>query len=453
MRGLANRRVRPKPTPFDVPYDDNVIGVRHDDGTLLTVLAVHGSTPGPRPLAEPWRPAAGSKLSVAGGLPWDTLTAWSRRPEALATEISVLTHGRSTGDDGPAARAYRSLLGPLSVAGERAVHLVVRFAPLAHPEWVARYGTGRSAALRAVLAATRTMTALLRADGLTVTGRTAAELTALTGKIPPVASAVIHSAVSQSAVIHYSVHPDDPAHLPTALESVWQHGAAASTALVWRTGPAGPVIRASACIDRSLDGQLRDDLPPGWRPRPSDAANADRATLPRSTATALAGTVIPVTGAGIVVGADPTGRPVTVRLAGPDVAIAEVTGGLPTAQRVVVRLAALGISSAIFTDRPERWDGVLHGVRDRHLVHPAASGAADVLIDDRPDGQLGPLARHTVIRVREQGHPVPGIPGLYPDPEDPANILISGARTPLRVRLVSTPAEDALLSPRNAPTD
>ena len=43
--------------------------------------------------------------------------------------------------------------------------------------------------------------------------------------------------------------------------------------------------------------------------------------------------------------------------------------------------------------------------------------------------------------------------GLRPDPEDPANILISGARTPLRVRLVSTPAEDALLSPRNAPTD
>ena len=81
------------------------------------------------------------------------------------------------------------------------------------------------------------------------------------------------------------------------------------------------------------------------------------------------------------------------------------------------------------------------------LVHPPPAGAADVLIDDRPDGHLGPLSGHTVIRVREDTRSVPGIPSLYQDPDDPANATIGGTGTPLQVRLVSTSAENALLSP------
>lgn len=440
MRGLANRRTLPTSTPFDVPCDDAFIGVRHDRGTLLTVLALTANAVGPQPLTEPWRPLAYRGGAGVRGLPWDALLAWTRRPESAAAELSVLTSGRSTGDDGLAARAYRSLLGPLSVAGERCVHVAIRFAPLEHPELVARYGSGRAAPLRAALAATRTVLALLREDGLTVTGLTAAQLTDLAHQFPP----------DPAAAGHYIVCPDEPADLPESLESAWHYSTSASTALIWRTGPDGPSVRAVAYIGGGLDVPLCDDLPPGWHRRGGPGAGLAVASPPSGAAQALAGLVIPVTGAGIVVGADSTGRPVTLRLAGPDVPVAEVSGDLRTVQRMVVRLAGLGVSSAVFTDRPEQWDPVMDGVRDHRLVHPAATGGADVLIDDRPAGRLGPLAGHTVIRAHPDGGPVPGVPGLHVDPEDPASALVGGAGTPLRVRLVSTPAEDALLGVRSA---
>ena len=442
MRRLLNRRTLPAATPFDVPCDTGYLGVQHSHGTLLTALALQVSAPGPQPLGEPWRPGGYPGPLRIPGLRWDTLAAWSAHPEAVATELSVLTRGQCTGDDGPAARAYRTLLGPLSVAGERRVHLVIRFASLAHPELVARYGSGRSAALRAALAATRKVTALLRGDGLTVTGLTAAELTDLADELSP----------DQATAGHYIVAPDDPAQLPESLESAWHYGASAGPTLIWATSPEGPVIRAMADVGGSLNGQLCGDLPAGWRRwraagRTGGAAITEP-TLPSGSArSALAGAVIPVAGAGIVLGADSTGRPVTMRLAGPDVPVADVAGDVAIAQRLVVRLAALGRSCAVFTHRPEPWEDLMDRVGDRRLVHPAAAGAADVLIDDRPDGHLGPLSGHTVIRVREDTRSVPGIPSLYQDPDDPANATIGGTGTPLQVRLVSTSAENALLSP------
>lgn len=431
MWGSSSRRILPTSTPFDVPCDEGFIGVRHDHGTLLAVLALSVPRPGPQRVAEPWRDRG------TPGLSWTTLTRWYHRPEAAATELTVMTHGRSTGDDGAAARAYRSLLGPLSIAGERTVHVVVRYAALAHPELVARYGSGRSAALRACLAATHKIAILLREDGLTVSGLTAAELTDMSEYLPPVSS----------TIGTYTVCPDDPLDLPAALESVWHYSPSACTALIWQPSDDGPRWRAMAGIDGGLDVHLRGDLPPHWRTASGDGGSG-RPPRPAGTVTALTGTVIPVAGAGIVVGADNDNRPVTLPLTGPQVPLAGVSGHLDVVQRLVVRLAALGVSSAVFTDRPEQWDHLIGAVRDRRLVHPAADGAAEVLIDDRPDGHLGPLAGHTVIAVRrpddtDGSHP--SVPGFHQDPSDPAAAVVTGCGPPLRVRLVTTPAEDALL--------
>ncbi|GAC56206.1 hypothetical protein GOHSU_04_00750 [Gordonia hirsuta DSM 44140 = NBRC 16056] len=438
MSRFGTRRDRAASAPFDAPCDDGYLGVRHEHGTLLTVLAIHPGPARPTPLDRPWHGNGDH------GLSWAALTQWMNRPESAATDVTVLTHGTSVGDDGPAGRAYRTLLGPLSVAADRTVHVAIRFAPLRHPDLVARHGHGSAAALRAALSATRRLAGLLRADGLAVTGLTAAELSGMAQRLHP----------GTTAVDMYAVEPPDPAELPEALEAIWRHSAAACTMLRWRPGEQGPTVRAVARIDDGPGVYLRGDLPPHWTPLSTAADKAagtgPRRHRPRLTAAApgLASAMLPISGAGVILGADDAGRPVAVRLTGPDVPVAEISGGPLTAQRIAVRLAALGLTAAVFTDRPQQWQPVIDAVDDRRLLHPAADGAAQILIDDRPDSRLGPLAEHTVLRVhrgqRETGHDA-GVPGVHQNPANPSRAVLTGGGRRLAVELVTTPAENALL--------
>ncbi|WP_344782412.1 type VII secretion protein EccE [Gordonia caeni] len=443
MRMRRAHRTRPASAPFDVPYGDGYLGVRHDAGTLLTVLALGPGPSGPVRLDRPW-----PQTVPGAGLSWNLLSQWMSGADAAATELTVLTHGSSGRGAGPAWSAYRTLIGPLSVAAHRSVHLAIRFAPLAHPGLVARYGDGTAAALRACLSGTRRLADRLAGDGLTAAPLSAAELTRLTDQLT--------AGTERSAA--YAVDPADPAGLPAALEAAWRAGAAATTALRWRSGAAGPELTALARID-----QPAAPAPAGWvaltgedRGAPTAALGAAAplvsgpGPLPAGTLAALEPAVLPTGGAGVIVGADAAGCPVGLRLTGAEIPLAEISGDLLLAQRLVVRLVALGTSAAVFTDRPEHWTGLIDAVADRRLLHPAADGAAEVLIDDRPGGRLGPLDGHTVLRLRpadEDGPPAPGGIRVRQDREEPGSAVLTGAGREVRVRLVATGAEDALVGP------
>ena len=121
---------------------------------------------------------------------------------------------------------------------------------------------------------------------------------------------------------------------------------------------------------------------------------------------------------------------------------ASVRGDHDLVSRLVVRLAATGISSAVFTDRPDVWTPLLHSVADRALLHPAAEGPAQVLIDDRPE-RLDPVSGHTVLRVCRDGDVVGAEPAVVAD--GPGRLIVSGGGCSVAVRSIATPAESALV--------
>lgn len=412
-------RNRPHSAPFDLPCGDGFLGVHHRAGVLVTALSVHAGAPGPERLENPW-----SGRDRTPGIAWNSLRQWMTRPDGAATSVTVLTEGRSGLHDGPTAAAYRTLTGPLSVAAERRVHVLLEFAPLDHPGLVAAYGTGTAAALRACRSLTGRLAALLSADGPVATGVTAAELTGLSTRL--------HEEGPPTAVL-----TDDPHALPAAMESVWRTAGAATTALRWSVESGAPVVRA----------HLGSGAAAASRPSTPGTARVDR-PLPGATVPALGGAVLPVAGAGVIVGADHRGRPVTLRLAGSDVPLAEAACDLEAVHRLVARLTAVGIGAAVFTDRPRQWAGLIDAVADPRLLHPAADGPAPLLIDDRPGHRLGPLAGSTVLRVTGPGRPEladTGAPVWLAEADDTDRARVTGNGRHLRIRSVTTPAEDALV--------
>lgn len=454
---LTTRRPAPA-APFDVPFGDGFAGVRHHAGTLLTVLAV-----GPGP-ARPHRlDRVRPDLGPHAMLRLNVVAQWMIRPEAAATEVTVLTRADAVGGDGPAAGAYRGLLGPLSAATHRRVHLTIRFTPLANPEIVARHGDDPAAPLRACLSATRRLATLLQADGLRIRPLTAANLTRDAEHLLLDDDPAAGDDRRTLAVV-----PGEPALLPSALDSALAsaldsggaRAGGAIAALRWRSGPRGPQV--TALLRRTGGSETLPELPhtrllaPAARRTFSRAPHAGRTPtrlLPDAvdwpdSADALTA-ALPCAGSGLIVGADDAGHPIGLRLTGPDVPEAVVAGDLALAQRVVARLAATGTSAAVFTDRAERWAGLIEAVGDRSLLHPAGAGTAQVLVDDRPGARLGPLDGHTVLRVTEPESPGGAAgsdaPSLRQDARRPGRARASGGGRVIEVQLVGTPAEDALL--------
>lgn len=71
---------------------------------------------------------------------------------------------------------------------------------------------------------------------------------------------------------------------------------------------------------------------------------------------------IPVGGAGLMLGVNRHGDPVTVRLFRPEPTRAAVIGGLRCAQVIVLRALAIGAEAIVLSGRPQAWEPFLRGV-------------------------------------------------------------------------------------------
>jgi type VII secretion protein EccE len=81
------------------------------------------------------------------------------------------------------------------------------------------------------------------------------------------------------------------------------------------------------------------------------------------TKTAAVGTLeVPITGAGLMLGVNRRGDPVTVRLFRPEPTRAALVGGLRCGQTIVLRALALGANVLVQTGRPYEWEPFLRGV-------------------------------------------------------------------------------------------
>ncbi|MDD7938545.1 hypothetical protein PHK61_08975 [Actinomycetospora lutea] len=76
----------------------------------------------------------------------------------------------------------------------------------------------------------------------------------------------------------------------------------------------------------------------------------------------------PVRPAGVVLGADPDGEPVTVALVRPAPTRVVLLGGLYLARQVTLRAVGAGSRAVVVTGRPPAWDAVLDAADDRVRV-------------------------------------------------------------------------------------
>ncbi|MFF0718910.1 type VII secretion protein EccE [Micromonospora sp. NPDC003816] len=337
---------------------------------------------------------------------------------------------------GPVSTSYRQLTGGRLAGGERAV-LAVR---------VMRVAGWPEEALRRALAGTvrrmvrRLRPLSVRPLGTQATLRMLAELAHHDGSTPRETwHGVRCGGLLQStfALRHWPTEPvgrlvSRLSALPVTATTVSLHAdteAPGRTELTVRLSTATPAELSAAC--RALEQVvataggvlLRNDgahlhgfvntLPlarPGRpvtrRRTPSTPPGADgpEATLPYGSA-------------GLMLGTNRHGAPVTVRLFRPESTRVMLVGGLPTAQLLAVRAMALGARVVVQTTRPHAWEPFARGVGvpgrtiallppDRPAEGPAATPLAPVLVvRDAPPPPPGPrpgAAWQATLLVREE---------------------------------------------------
>lgn len=153
--------------PFDVPDDHGFVGVLVDGRRLVAVLSVTPGPPTPVMLPDGPRPM----------LPVDAIARCFDYADARPERIDVVTRTITSWGDGPAARAYRTVLGPLEPASHRSVALVVHIDPEQCGPAVALRGGGTVGALRTALWCVRRVAAAA-APHIRVRPLTAAALSA-----------------------------------------------------------------------------------------------------------------------------------------------------------------------------------------------------------------------------------------------------------------------------------
>jgi hypothetical protein len=134
---------------------------------------------------------------------------------------------------------------------------------------------------------------------------------------------------------------------------------------------------------------------------------ARRTPAVRLPVSALDSLHVPLTPAGVVLGADPAGDPVTLAVLRPAATRLVVLGALHLARQIALRTVAQGARLVVGTGRPAAWEPIARAAADPTRVHVAA----DPL--EEPAGPRVAGDTDAVLTVRDRGAtPVgPGGPG------------------------------------------
>lgn len=415
-------QTRSAPAPFDVPSEGSQTGFRRETDSLVAVLAVTPSDPIPIVVGQPHGAGQPILPAVIATMAARDVAPWS---------VDIVSHTMGWWSDGPATRAYRSLLGGVPIAAHRSVYLKVRIRPTDFPDAVARRGGDGPGALRTALWCVRRLRNRLSENGVLARPLNAAEIADLT------ASFADRSGVDGSSTYEWVGRDRDSLAALIAAPGTVD---AASTSLTLQLvgGPAGPRLR----------GTVRD----GGGPSAARSGNHDLRPVtdddpgfltPEQTAS-LTHVALPVAGDGQVIGADPSGAPVAFRLAGPNIPQAHVIGDDTLVRQVVVRLAALGVPVAIASDNPQRWERLAMAIGGGLVTIGQQRRPARVLLDDTAAGEVSALPGSTLLR-RHADTSALTVPGpLLRQDRATGTVVVRGADRSATARLVSTAAERTL---------
>jgi hypothetical protein len=163
----------------------------------------------------------------------------------------------------------------------------------------------------------------------------------------------------------------------------------------------------------------------------------------RLRASALDAVSAPVAPAGIVLGADPDGAPVTLALLRPVPTRVVVLGALHLARQIALRAAAEGARLTVTTGRRAAWEPVVHAAADPDRVRIGA----DELPDDPDPAVRRPGDTDALLTVHDRGATSAGppppagpwrttllvLPALSPavaDAADDADVVLLGRMPP-----------------------
>jgi type VII secretion protein EccE len=198
------------------------------------------------------------------------------------------------------------------------------------------------------------------------------------------------------------------------------------------------LLQGEGAVARRLDGEhlagLAATLPlatAGSTPAPLRAARP--AVGVPATAADLE---LPFGPAGLMIGANRNGAPVTLRLFRPEATRAVLVGGVRGAQLVVLRAMALGARIVVQTDRPQSWEPFATGAG-------AAGDSLTVVGPDRPFGIATATFLQPLLAVVDMG---PTAVDPQPGPAWQATVVVRDEFTPADAEAVSR-ADLVLLQP------
>ena len=469
-------------TPFDVPMSRvNTCGMRWDGDRLMTVLRID-----PAPVSVT-RFVPGASFS-ADLMPIDVITGCLQQFDLELESIDIISQGSRTFGDGPIARIYDAILGPLPAAAFRTVWVVLRLNPLASTEAIGRRGGGAEGTLKAAMVATRRIANHLAAHGHPATILTAAEITGATWQLTegydPNTVGVELDHATVGPLRSQSLALDADSLTTGGLMQVWAQRSL-STVLAVHLRPADDDDVAVSAIARFT---TRPSEPatviPGAQPLTGNQRIALRATLPVADPFHdrgqfeyfaepgyLAGVELPMSGCGQLIGADQQGRAVALPLAGPAVRHVDIVGPLRLAQQVILRAIALGARVLVNTERPGHWARMAQAVGDHQILTVAGAAAGSQVAGQRQEYTVAVFdgvssatraAGGTIVTISDANEAgTPGADIALRQQSGPAPVVslelngittdVMMVATPDELRYIGAPSNPASIPPSTTP--
>ena len=383
-------------SPFDVPMSDvNTCGMRWDGDRIITTLRID-----PSPISLT-RFTAGATITD-DVLPVEVIASCLQQFDLTVESLDIISHGSRAHGDGPIARIYEGILGPLPAAAFRTVWIVLRINPLASTDAIARRGGGATGALKTAMIATRRVANHLTSQGHPATILSAAEITSatwqLTGGQDPDSLTEEWAHATAGPLRMTSVALSAEALNTQGLMSVWARPAISTTLALHLRGTTDDEIGVSAIARFTTVGEEALNPLPGSRPFLGNERAAVLATVPAAdpfpersafeyfaTPDFLTTLTIPASGCGQLVGADPQSRAVALPLAGASVRHLDIAGSLHLAQQVILRAIALGARVLVNTDRPTYWAPMATAVGSPYLLTIAGASAGSQIAGQRQE--------------------------------------------------------------------
>jgi len=444
------------PLPVDVRRGDLVVGVQRDADTATAVIEVFG---------KPYEPTVTSgrrRAITRNTLPLDVIADQLVQPGPLVVAgIDIVSSGSRVGRVHGYPPVYSAVLQDQPAAGRRSTYAIVRLD-------IARSIGGlalRDTVEGATAAVAERLVCALRQRGCRAAPLASASVLdviddlagpVLTGRARARRRYVDNDG---SYWATYSYSPED---ITTEhLNDVWSWRVAAAVTTI-TLSPTEDDAVAVATLVRTQTSQIPQLAPTVYlNPLPGQQIRAALSCVPGAPRLKCRGAGLDATGrlkipvgpAGILVGTieDPDQRrPVLLPLTDPEhntrIRVSEMDPDSVYLRQLVIRAAAVGHTITVYTDRPQRWAGMVDPwIEICESPTATTTTAPTIVVKDRADGQPRTSAPTIVSLPTDSSYPT----GLQPDIEFTQiaadEVLISTAAFDTALTIAGFPDEQPYL--------